>query len=254
MKFLFLIIASLLLIPAPVAAQETDQYHPFLSDRFQLALGVFSRNQGFRFGADGLVPEEEIDFDEAIGVDEDDAEVTEPPVEDAEDTSEFGLVETVEDTGEIPVVEHDDTGEVPVVADGMELTGKKILVVDDEPDILTFISTVLEDHGAEVTTAHNADKAIELARSVKPDLVTLEITMPGKDGGHVFEVIRNDPELQQMRVCIISGKPELRRLIYDRAVPPPEGFMEKPITEDGLLLNVRKILEVGAAERSPDSA
>ena len=72
-KIFFLLIASLLLIPAPVAAQETDQNHPFLSDRFQLALGVFSRNQGFRFGADGLVPEEEIDFDEAIGVDEDDA-------------------------------------------------------------------------------------------------------------------------------------------------------------------------------------
>ncbi len=143
---------------------------------------------------------------------------------------------------------------IPVVAEGLELIGRKVLVVDDEPDILTFISTVLEDHGAQVTTAHNAEKAIELARSVKPDLVTLDISMPGKDGGYVFETIRNDPDLKQMRVCIISGKPELRRLIYDRAVPPPDGFMEKPITEDGLLINVRKILEVGAAEHSPDSA
>jgi len=58
----FLLIASFLVVSTPVAAQETDQYHPFLSERFQLAVGVFSRSQGFKIGADGLVPEEEIDF------------------------------------------------------------------------------------------------------------------------------------------------------------------------------------------------
>jgi len=73
MNFLFLNIASFLSISAPVAAQETDQYHSFLKDRFQLAIGVFARNQGFRFGADGLLHKEETDFNKAIGLDEDDA-------------------------------------------------------------------------------------------------------------------------------------------------------------------------------------
>jgi len=131
----------------------------------------------------------------------------------------------------------------PVAADG-ELAGFKILVVDDEPDILTFLTAVLEDNGATVFQAHNADKAIELAKAELPDLVTLDISMPGKDGGFVFEMLRNTSETKQTRVCIISGKPELRRLIYDRAVPPPEGFLEKPVSEENLLLNVRKILEV----------
>ena len=46
------------------------------------------------------------------------------------------------------------------------------------------------------------------------------------------------------KVCIITGKPELRSLIYDRPVPPPEGYLDKPINEEGLLINIRKILEV----------
>ncbi len=59
-----------------------------------------------------------------------------------------------------------------------------------------------------------------------------------------FEEIRNDKELKTAKVCIITGKPELRRLIYDRPVPPPEGYLDKPVSEEHLLLNVRKILEI----------
>jgi CheY-like chemotaxis protein len=125
----------------------------------------------------------------------------------------------------------------------LQLKGYKILVVDDEPDILTFISTVLEDQGAVAIQASDADQALELALKEKPDLITLDLSMPGKNGGFVFEELRNNPELSSTKVCIITGKPELRRLIYDRPVPPPEGYLDKPINEENLLMNVRKILE-----------
>ncbi len=125
-----------------------------------------------------------------------------------------------------------------------DLSKFKILVVDDEPDILTFISTVLKDSGATVFEARDGDKALELARSNNPDLMTLDLSMPGKDGGQVFEEMRKDPALMNIPVCIITGKPELRRLIYQRNVPPPEGYLDKPIDEKNLLLNVRKILSL----------
>ena len=131
------------------------------------------------------------------------------------------------------------------VAPAHSLERYKILVVDDEPDVLVFYSTLLEDNGAHVIQASDGDTALELARSEKPDLITLDLSMPGTDGGKVFEVLRKDPDLSQIRVCIITGKPELRRLIYDRPVPPPEGFLDKPVDDETLLLNVRKILEVG---------
>jgi CheY-like chemotaxis protein len=128
--------------------------------------------------------------------------------------------------------------------DVSDLVGYSVVVVDDEPDTLTFIAAVLRDAGATVYEATSGDEAVEVARKERPDLVTLDIQMPGKDGGEVFEEMRADPILRAIPVCIISGKPELRRLIYQRTVPPPEGFLDKPISEKNLLLNVRKILSL----------
>ena len=125
-----------------------------------------------------------------------------------------------------------------------KLSGKKILVVDDEPDIRTFFSSVLEDNGATVIEARDVDVAIEMIVAEKPDLVTLDLSMPNTDGGKVFEALRNNPETAETKVCIITGRPELRRLIYDRPVPAPEGYLDKPVDEETLLRNVRKILEL----------
>jgi Fe-S oxidoreductase/ActR/RegA family two-component response regulator len=122
------------------------------------------------------------------------------------------------------------------------LAGSKILVVDDEPDFVVYISTVLEDNGATTLTAANGEEALKLAAAEKPDLITLDITMPGKSGIEVFEELRKNPETAGIPVCIITGKPEMRKLIYDRPVPAPEGYIDKPVDEEGLLLNVRKIL------------
>jgi CheY-like chemotaxis protein len=132
--------------------------------------------------------------------------------------------------------------EIPIVVPAAELSGFKILVADDEPDFVTFVSTVLEDNGATVIKAFNGNEAIALARKEKPDMMTLDITMPGKSGIEVFEYLRGDKELQNIPVCIMTGKPELRKLIYDRPVPPPEGYVDKPVDEDSILRNVKKIL------------
>jgi Fe-S oxidoreductase len=128
--------------------------------------------------------------------------------------------------------------------EGLPLAGRVILVADDEPDQLEFLAAVLEDNGARVLRATNGDEVLELARSEKPDLLTLDLHMPGRDVGEVFELLRHDPELEDLKVCIITGRPELRRLIYDRSVRPPEGYVDKPVDEKRLLLNVRKTLEV----------
>ena len=131
----------------------------------------------------------------------------------------------------------------PIPEAALPLQGFKILVVDDEPDILTFLSVVLEDQGATVIQAANGEQALSLAIQEKPDLITLDLSMPGKNGGMVFEEIRNNPRIASTKVCIITGKPELRRLIYERPVPPPDGYLDKPVNEEGLLTNIRKILE-----------
>jgi len=151
----------------------------------------------------------------------------------------------IEKPAEVPVEKVPVTVEaVPVAAEAASLQGYKILVADDEPDFVTFVSTVLEDNGAEIITAHDGNQALELAKKEKPDLLTLDITMPGKSGIEVFELLRSDEELAEIPVCIMTGKPELRKLIYDRAVKPPEGYVDKPVDEDSIIRNVRKILEL----------
>jgi CheY-like chemotaxis protein len=132
--------------------------------------------------------------------------------------------------------------QIPFVT--LPLQGFKILVVDDEPDILTFLAAVLEDQGATVIQAADGEQALALTIREKPDLMTLDLSMPGKNGGYVFEEIRSNPEIASTKVCIITGKPELRRLIYERPVAPPEGYLDKPVNEDTLLTSIRMILEL----------
>jgi len=134
--------------------------------------------------------------------------------------------------------------EIPEFAE-LEFSGRKILVTDDEPDFVTYISAILEDNGAEVIKAYDGKQALELARLEKPDLITLDISMPGKSGVEVYDDIKKDKDLRSIPICIITGKPELRKLIYEHPDSHPEGYIDKPITEEGLILNLRKIFEVG---------
>ena len=128
----------------------------------------------------------------------------------------------------------------------VDLSNRKILVVDDEPDAREFLSIVFTDFGATVVLAEDGVEALEVARRETPDLVTLDITMPRKTGAEVYEQMRRDPDLREIPVCIISGQPELRKLIYQRVVPPPDGYLDKPIDEDKLLLSVKRILALAS--------
>jgi CheY-like chemotaxis protein len=124
------------------------------------------------------------------------------------------------------------------------LTAQTIVVVDDEPDQREFLATVFEDHGATVFRAADGQEGLDLARREQPDLVTLDLEMPGISAGEVFETLRTEPDLETIKVCIITGHPELRKLIYDRSVRKPEGYLDKPVDEARLILNARKILDL----------
>ena len=123
------------------------------------------------------------------------------------------------------------------------LAGRKILVVDDEEDVRTYLITVFEDAGAEVISASDGDEAIAMAREHQPDLISLDLSMPGKDGVEAFVELRSTDETQEIPVCVVTGHPEFRQVIYDRPVAPPEGYLGKPVDEDKLVAYAHHIIE-----------
>jgi CheY-like chemotaxis protein len=131
------------------------------------------------------------------------------------------------------------------------LAGYSVLVVDDEEDTRIYLTTVLEDYGARVETAEDGEQALARAREAPPDLITLDLEMPGKDGVATFIELRDEPRTREIPVCIISGRPEMRKLIYERpATPPPEGYLDKPVDEEALLLNLRKVLALAKRKQA----
>jgi len=121
---------------------------------------------------------------------------------------------------------------------GVALSMARILVVDDEDAILTYLRMLLEDHGHHVRTARDADEALDVLREEEPDLVTLDIMMPRRSGISLYCELRRDGVFADLPVVFISGFTQLfevgseksfRHLVPDTSVPRPEGFLEKPI-------------------------
>jgi Fe-S oxidoreductase len=124
-----------------------------------------------------------------------------------------------------------------------EIKGKKILVIDDEPDFVAFIQALLEDNDFKVITSTTGPAGLEKAKSEKPDLITLDISMPGKSGVQIYRNIRSNPETARIPVFIVTGVVEFRQLMYQKTVQAPEGFLRKPIDNDVFLATINRILE-----------
>ncbi len=127
---------------------------------------------------------------------------------------------------------------------------KKILIVDDEPNVVAYLETLLQDNGYATVTATNGEEGLEKVKSERPDLISLDITMPKKSGVGLYRTLREDDDLKTIPVVIVTavtgyaGDPEeFRKFISTRkSVPPPDGFLAKPVKKEELLELFGKIL------------
>jgi DNA-binding response OmpR family regulator len=122
------------------------------------------------------------------------------------------------------------------------MSGRKILVAEDEPDQLDFIKTVLEDSGATVIVAHNGTEALSLVRSELPHAMTLDINMPGTDVMELLGELKGDETLNGLKICIVSGRPELRLVLRDRNLNA-NTYLDKPFTGEELVKSIQALLE-----------
>lgn len=127
---------------------------------------------------------------------------------------------------------------------------KTILVVDDEPDIVTYLTVVLRDHGYQVRCAQTADEAMNDILTVKPDLLSLDVMMPKRSGIAFYRALKSDAETRDIPVIFISAftvaqnftGPEFRKYVPDLDIPEPEAYLEKPVDIPKLLEIVNNVI------------
>lgn len=120
------------------------------------------------------------------------------------------------------------------------MSTRKAVIIDDEPDVTTYLSALLGDHGWEARTANSVDAGLALLRSEKPDVVLLDLMMPERGGLAALVAIRKDPKLQATPVLIVSGIQEKLTADYHAYIDHfkhyrPDGYLDKPIDPETLL-------------------
>jgi len=120
---------------------------------------------------------------------------------------------------------------------------KMVLIVEDEPDVGTFLKTLLEDNGYEALVAENGREGFEHASSRKPALITLDITMPEESGLRMYRDLQADANLAKIPVVIVTGvSPELKGFMdHRKQVRPPDAYFEKPVNRDEFLATVARL-------------
>ena len=133
---------------------------------------------------------------------------------------------------------------------------KKILIIDDEHSMVTYLSTLLQDHGYETSSSLEAEAGLQKAIEESPDLITLDILMPDKTGIRLYRDLKKNEQVGHIPVIVVTGFTaeqhpmiDLKKFIYERKLPGPEGFIEKPVDPDVLLSAISSALE-GTAQTS----
>jgi CheY-like chemotaxis protein len=120
---------------------------------------------------------------------------------------------------------------------------KKVLIVDDEMDMRIFISTLLETSGYKPFATRDGKEGLEKAKAVKPDLIILDVMMPGEGGVYMYRKLKTDKMLRDIPVVMLSAVAKktfthylnMLNIRIEEDIPHPDSYIEKPPDADELL-------------------
>lgn len=122
-----------------------------------------------------------------------------------------------------------------------EVKGKRVLVVDDEPDIVALVAYHLAKAGFRVSTASNGDDAVDEARKEHPSLIVLDLMLPGISGFDVLEAIRRDPSTSGVAVLMLTARKDEVDRVKGLSLGADD-YLTKPFSPAELVLRVKAIL------------
>ncbi len=122
--------------------------------------------------------------------------------------------------------------------------GKRVLIADDEPNIVASLEFLMEQAGFEVKLAANGQEALELVASFRPDLVLLDVMMPVKNGYEVCQSLKSDPATRGVKVVMLSAKGRDVEVAKGLELGA-DAYVTKPFSTRDLVAQIRDML--GAA-------
>ncbi|MFN8390950.1 MAG: response regulator [Bdellovibrionota bacterium] len=122
-------------------------------------------------------------------------------------------------------------------------TGKKIMVVDDDIDCRTLVKTVLVNSGFDVEQCADGSEALEKLKTLTPDLMVLDIMMPGLSGYDVVVHMKQRPETQNIPIIMLTAKGEYDDMIVGYSEYQVDYYIPKPFTSRQLLSGIKLILD-----------
>jgi len=118
---------------------------------------------------------------------------------------------------------------------------KKILIVDDEPNIVVPLEFLMEQNNFEVKVAESGEQALEAIEDFKPDLILLDIMLPGMDGYEVCQKVRQNPQLQQTKIIFLSAMARTIDIAKGMGLSA-DSYITKPFSISDVVDNVKKLL------------
>jgi two-component system, OmpR family, response regulator VicR len=128
--------------------------------------------------------------------------------------------------------------------DGDNMEGqpkRKVLCVEDEPDMIELVRLILEREGFEVVGAVGGQEGLEAVRREKPDLILLDLMMPDMDGWEVYRQVRADPKLKQTPVIVVTAKAQSIDKVLGLHIAKVDDYVTKPFGPQELLWSVEKV-------------
>lgn len=131
--------------------------------------------------------------------------------------------------------------------------GTRVLVIDDSPTIVAVLGKMLRQAGYEVIKAGDGESGVALARAEQPDLIFLDIVLPGINGFAALRMLRRDPITQRTPVIMISGNMQATEQFYAQRIGADD-FMKKPFGRGEIFGRIQRLIESGRLAPHADTA
>ena len=145
-----------------------------------------------------------------------------------------------------PIFQYSNIPSFQLISKGGEKMAKKILIVDDDPDLVEAVSMILESKNFDVAAAYGGIEGLQKARTENPDLIVLDVMMPDKDGYAVCKDLKADPALSKIPVLLLTAvvsKISTTRYTQQMGMETEaDDYIDKPVEPEVLVKRIEALL------------